>query len=282
MKSHLINLAVPLLPHLPKGVLNRVIRSRPYLASSLPKEFELEWGYYLGDVRVMVDMGNPIETQMIFGSYDPEVSRIARHYVKPGDYCVDVGANTGPLTLLFAKLVGAEGRVLAFEPGPPYLRRLRKNLGLNPQLWSVVTIVNEGLSDEEGTLTWAADPHHPHNAGLLGVTEGTSVKVSTLDSAIKRQGWGRVDFIKIDVEGMELEVLRGARAVLERFRPVVIFETMELFRASRGFDIFGEMEALLKSLHYGLYYLTETGVLLEVTSRNLPANTLALPSRGRS
>lgn len=279
MKKQLISMAGPLLPHLPSPVLNRMIRRRPYLASMLPAGFQLRWPYYLGDVAVLIDTSNAIENQMIHGDYEGEVSRVARHYVRPGDFCIDVGANTGPVTLLLAKLVGRGGRVLSFEPGPPYVERLKRNLELNPELKEVVIPVNEGLSDTEGTMMWAADPEHPYNAGLLNVTEGTTVKVGTLDEAVARHGWQRLDFVKIDVEGMELEVLKGARRTLEKFQPVLLFETMEIFRAARGFDIFLEIENLLKALGYGLFYLTPTGNLLEVSSRNLADNTLALPAK---
>jgi FkbM family methyltransferase len=277
MNMRLKTMAKPLLQYLPAGVLNRVIRRRPYLAESLPVGFQLKWPYYLGDVTVLVDVSNAIENQMIAGEYDWEVSRTIRHYVKPGDFCIDVGANSGPLTLLLAKLTGGGGRVLSFEPGPPYFERLKRNLDLNPGFGEIVTPIQEGLSDREGTLLWAADPEHLYNAGFLNVTEGTKVPVSTLDASVKRHGWNRLDFVKIDVEGMELEVLQGARETLERFRPIVLFETIELFREARGFDIFGEIEGMLNSLDYGLYYLTPSNILIEVQANRLPANTLALP-----
>lgn len=279
LKHGIRKLVEPLLPYFPARILTRLIRERPYLAMSLPVGFQLKWPYYLEDVTVFIDPRNDIENQMISGDYQSEVSRAIRYFVKPGDFCVDIGANTGPVTLLLAKQTGPTGKVLSIEPGPPYYRRLLTNLDLNPGLKKIVTTVNMGVSDSDGTLLWAVDPEHPWNAGLLNVTEGTSVKVTTLDACIQQLGWTRLDFVKIDVEGMELEVLKGSLETLRKFRPIVLFETMEIFRQSRGFDIFLEMENLLKSLNYKLYDLTEAHSLVEVHSGTLPDNTLALPAK---
>jgi FkbM family methyltransferase len=279
LKSELRKLVEFFLPYFPNAFRNRLIRKRPYMAMSLPSGFQLKWPYYLEDVTVVIDPGNEIENQMIHGDYQSEVSRVVRRYVKPGDHCIDVGANTGPVTLLLAKVASPTGKVLSFEPGPPYYTRLRKNLDLNPRLNRIVTTVNMGVSNVEGELLWAADRDHPWNAGLLGVTEGISVPVTTLDRWVDQCGWSKLDFIKIDVEGMELEVFKGSQKTLEKFRPIVLFETMELFRESRGFDVFLEIEKLLEGLNYKLYELTDSNQVVEVNSRRLPDNTLALPSR---
>lgn len=120
---------------------------------------------------------------------------------------------------------------------------------------------------------------HGWNGGLLNVSEGTSVEVTTLDACVEQLGWSKLDFVKIDVEGMELEVLKGSQQTLKKFRPIVLFETMEIFRGARGFDIFLEMENLLKGLNYRLYDLTEARELVEVHSDSLPDNTIALPAK---
>jgi len=279
LKHGLRKLGEPLLPYFPARILTRLIKQRPYLAMSLPNGFQLKWPYYLEDVTVFIDPGNDIENQMIWGDYQSDVSRVIRYFVKPGDFCVDVGANTGPVTLLLAKLTGPTGKVLSIEPGPPYYKRLLTNLDLNPSFKKIVTPLNKGVSDSNGMLLWAADPEHTWNGGLLNVTEGTSVEVTTLDTCVQQNGWSKLDFMKIDVEGMELEVLKGCQATLEKFRPIVLFETMEIFRGSRGFDIFLEMENLLKGLNYRLYDLTEARELVEVHSDSLPDNTIALPAK---
>ena len=116
--------------------------------------------------------------------------------------------------LLMAKLVGPAGRVLAVEPGPPYVERLRANLALNASLSDRVAVHNVGLSDAPGMLHWRPDPNNPFNAGLSAahpdsVPGEVAVPVTTLDALVASRELDRLDFIKIDVEGMELEVMRG-------------------------------------------------------------------------
>lgn len=265
----------------PPPLLAMILRRRPYLLDALPPGFVVRWPYYLGDVSVCVEPGNAIEREMLSGVYDAESMRIIRHFVRPGDTCIDVGANVGPITLLLAKLVGPGGRVVAFEPGPPYCAKLRRNLRMNPALATVVTVVDTGLSDRSGTRRWRVDPDHPYNAGLLqDDPAGISVPIEPLDRSLERLGLRAVRFIKIDVEGMELEVLRGSSATLRRLRPVILFETMDVFRAERGFDIFADIETVLASVGYRMCNLGSDGVLIDVSSRNLPHNTIGIPVEG--
>jgi len=237
-------------------------------------------------VVIWIDPANAIERKMLWG-YEASVLRAVERFVAAGSYCFDVGANVGAVTLALARQVGPSGRVLAVEPGPPYVARLRRNLQANPHLANRVVILPVGLSQTEGTLLWRPDPLHPFNAGLsqvhsTAVPGELPVAVTTLDTVLAQQGWKQVDFIKIDVEGMELEVLRGARKTLESLRPVVLFETLEIFRSCHReidgiADVFAEIEGFLHGLDYRLCQLCADGSLQEVTAAALPDNTLAIP-----
>jgi FkbM family methyltransferase len=104
---------------------------------------------------------------------------------------------------------------------------LRENLALNPGLRDSVLIETVGLGESAGKLTWEADPRYPFNAwiardkGWATTGGGVEVDIETLDAVVRRLGLSRVDFVKIDVETMELEVLLGARDTLRTRRPVV-------------------------------------------------------------
>lgn len=276
----------PLVPLLPGWLLSRVVQARPALLDRVPPGRSFRWSSYLGDVAVWIDPANAIERKMLCG-YEASVLRAVERFVAPGNYCIDVGANVGAVTLALARRVGPSGRVLAVEPGPPYVARLRRNLQANPRLMDRVVILQAGLSDAEGSLLWRPDPQHPFNAGLsqvhgAAVPDELLVSVTTLDAAVAEQKGDSVDFIKIDVEGMELEVLRGARRTLELLRPIVLFETLEIFRTSHWLvngiaDVFAEIEYFLHRLDYRLCDLRPDGSLQEVTARALPENTLAIP-----
>jgi len=173
------------------------------------------WPNYLGDMSVLVDRGNAIESSMLNETYDADVVPSFTRFVKPGHYCIDVGANVGAVTLHLARLVGSQGHVVAVEPGPPYCARMTRNLELNPTVRDRVTMVNAGVGETSGTLRWQADPNAPFNAMLFdhrpwpAANTEVLVPVETLDDLVIRLRLPRVDFIKIDVESMELEVLRG-------------------------------------------------------------------------
>ena len=273
---------------MPEPVLVAAIRRRPGLIDRVPAGRSIRWPHYQGDLTVWIDPANLIERSM-FGGYDKDVIQSVQRFVGPGTCVVDVGANVGAVTLLVAKLVGPAGRVLAVEPGPPYVERLRANLALNASLSDRVTVHQVGLSDAPGMLQWRPDPKDPWNAGLSTAHPDSrpgevTVPVTTLDALVASQELDRLDFIKIDVEGMELEVLRGARQTLEKLRPVLLLETMEMFRIWRRertgiADVFAEIEGLLHDLGYRLFALRPDGKLEEVTFASLPDNTLGIPVR---
>lgn len=146
---------------------------------------------------------------------------------RPGDCVLDIGANVGDWTLAMALRVGPGGRVLAFEPVPYLAETIAKTSRINRQ--DQVEVHNLALSDADGTAEFSVE-HGNSGGSRLGRMEGdfamTTVPTRRLDSLLaERPGITRIDFIKIDVEGHELEVLQGAHATLARFRPPLILES---------------------------------------------------------
>jgi FkbM family methyltransferase len=170
-----------------------------------------------------------------------------------GDTVLDVGANIGECALNFARRVGPEGRVLAFEPGPGTRAKLQRNIDLNPSTKNI-EIVALGLGDEEATLQLSAPS--PHNRGgnrILErpVGEHVAVRVVRLDDFVAERGLTRLDVLKIDVEGFEVRVLRGAARTLERFHPKLFIEVSE--ENLRGSGTSGrELLGILEDLGYSL------------------------------
>lgn len=266
----------PLIPTIlkasPAPLAELLVHRSPRWAGHLPPGKEIQFNRYLDDCTVIVDALYPIEREMLTGAYDPPTLKIIDRFVRPGFVAFDVGANVGALTLAMAK---AGATVHAFEPGPPTFQRLERNVSLNPTLAGHITLCRVGLSDHVGVLKWAEDVNNRGNAGLLN-TEGVSVPVTTLDDYCRENAVTRLDFIKVDVEGLEYEVFKGASSVLRDLRPALYFETRYEFAAVRGFNIFAEIEGLLRQHGYRLYKTADD--ITETTSADLSENTLALPT----
>jgi FkbM family methyltransferase len=144
----------------------------------------------------------------------------ATRFLKNGMVAVDVGANVGAFSLLASRLVGRDGKVLALEPVPENYRCLCRTLGLN-RLANVAPF-ELAIGDTRGSLRLSlSDNPGGHSAVLDRGDQHIEVPMATLDEVCAEQELERLDFLKIDVEGFEPEVVRGARESLARFRPVI-------------------------------------------------------------
>jgi FkbM family methyltransferase len=249
----------------------------PQLRRYLPEGREIAVDDYLGELRVVVDMTYPIEREMLVNWYEPDALAVIDSLVGEGDACLDIGANVGALTLAMARRVGPSGTVYAFEPGPLTYPRLARNVGLNPSIRDRVIPLQLGVSDKPGTLYWNEEPENRGNATLLKAS-GAPVPVVSLDGHFAGKALRNLRFVKIDVEGMEHEVLVGGRTIWQTHRPVIYFETLRDFESARGFPIFERIEAFLREAGYSLFRVDEDRRLRSVTASTVEMYTLAVPS----
>jgi FkbM family methyltransferase len=192
-------------------------------------------------------------------------------------HVLDIGANVGAVTLALAKAVGPTGQVQAFEPGPPIFAKLQENLRLNPRLRTVEAHM-VGMADSEGKLMWQESGSDPGNASIHWVDArrpATTVEVTTLDAFADRRQLGPIHFIKIDVEGMELKVLKGGLESVRRYRPAIYFESSMCDEEQRAAA--REIEGLLGDVGYRLYKVGMRGAVVETRYPDLTFETLALP-----
>ena len=164
----------------------------------------------------------------VIGNYEPEVVRSLRRTLRPGDFCLDIGANLGYYSILMAGLVGPQGLVIAFEPFPKNFQALKQNVRLN-QLTNV-RLEPVAVAARNGSVSMFHDPNETVSAtpsftsyALGEHRQQISVPSRSLDdylSDVKRTP----ALLKIDVEGAELEVLQGARHTLGSSRPVLLLE----------------------------------------------------------
>lgn len=150
------------------------------------------------------------------GSYELEKQRILGRFAKPGMTAFDLGANAGFFTLAFSRLVGATGKVLAFEPLPDNVSVLRRHVELNGL--QNVTVVEAAVCDKAGLASFERAASNA--MGRLTFSDSSSLQVSTvtLDQLIAERTCPEPDILKVDVEGAESAVLRGATQLLRSRR----------------------------------------------------------------
>lgn len=187
-------------------------------------------------------IGRSIE---LYGEFSEGEADLFRQLLRPGQWVVEAGANIGSLTLPIAKYVGSQGRVFAFEPQRIVHQTLCANMALNN-----IAHVNcrwEGLSDKQGTMVVPSlNYSKPNNFGglfLMDEGNGERVPVVTIDSL----NLPTLHAIKADVEGMELQVIRGGIETINRYRPFLYVENDRRDKSKPLLE-------LLLSLDYSLYW----------------------------
>ena len=149
------------------------------------------------------------------------------HHPKSGDIVFDVGSHIGIFTLKASKLVGSTGFVYAFEPEPENFMLLKRNVGLNKA--SNIKIFSKAVSSRNGMLQLFIDPSNTGGSSVqygTGRTSGIRVSSVTLDHIIQKHNIQEVNLLKLDVEGHELEILRGATHFLNICKQIAM-ETHE-------------------------------------------------------
>ena len=184
------------------------------------------WAEFPG-FRALVPMDDLVGRAIFFtGDLDPKVSWAARRFIRPGDVVLDVGANLGLMSLRMAQGAGRGGIVHAFEPNPRLVDFLRATLRANPGL--AIRLHPVGLGRSNGLLPFHV-PDGNAGKGSLVLPQGggrvLTVEVRRLSDYCREAGIDRVDFIKMDVEGVEADVLEGGAEVIGRNRPrAILFE----------------------------------------------------------
>jgi len=191
-----------------------------------------------------------------FGSYEPEVRAEIKRWLRAGDVAVDVGANVGWHTLLMATRVGARGRVFAFEPNDT--TRARLTAGIQANEFAQVVVDSRAVADRSGTRAFEAPRAGEFWDGTGRLTHDApsarTVDCVTIDAFVAGQGIDRLAFMKIDVEGWELSVLRGATQTLKTLGPAIVFEYDPTY-VSRCGGSGDELTACLADAGYRLFAL---------------------------
>jgi FkbM family methyltransferase len=181
-----------------------------------------------GGVQVVVpDSLNLLTPYVLFEQQDWFEDEIGfvRRLLRPGQRAIDIGANYGVYALTMAKIVGATGAVWAFEPASSTAAFLAQGVAANN--FSQVVIECSALSSACGTARLALNDNSEFNSLVrdeLPALTTETVPVVTLDDCLVRYGWKDIDFMKIDAEGEEQNIIAGGRRFFTECSPLILYE----------------------------------------------------------
>ena len=190
-----------------------------------------------------------------YAGYEPATVRVFLNLLRTKNCVFDVGANVGYYTLLAASVLEGSGEVHAFEPCPRVFHLLSKNVKLNN--WQCLRLNRMALAEADGEQRlFIPSSGSGTNASLIeNFTKQDSfemVQTIRFDSYCHKNIKGRVDLIKLDVEGAEMSVLRGAGTLFDEWSPDVICEVLKPFE--------GELDRFFTSKAYRKFLITDDGL----------------------
>lgn len=231
-----------------------------------------------------LEMEHSIDREIALDIFEPGTTRIVKQIVKPGMVVVDVGANLGYYTMMFAGLVGNSGKVLAFEPVKQYFEKLLWHVEING-FRNRVSGFNCGLSDKEetmfigvantgATVHWVADEPPLRNE---------EIQMHRFDEIISKQAVGKIDVMKIDIDGHEPYFFRGAETFFRKNQPILLVEFAQL-NLEKACENVTDLKATIERFGYTLYsestkrpFASRTEFLVECGNYAFSANVWAIP-----
>lgn len=218
-----------------------------------------------GGIKYEIDLSEAIDLSIfLFGSFQKHIHKNKYFSFSRDAVVLDVGANVGVMSLQFARLAPL-GKVYSFEPTHYAFSKLQKNIELNPELSKRIVPIQSFVSSSTiqspniaAYASWKIagkieDARHQVHGGSVKTADG--IAAVSLDDFCTRNEFARLDFIKIDTDGHELEVLKGAEKIIHKFNPVIIFEIGIYIMNEKGIK-FSDYSEFFESLNYSLFNST--------------------------
>ena len=190
--------------------------------------------------------------ELALGTYEVPIQNIFAQHLKDGDVFYDIGANVGFFTVIAARLVGNTGKVYAFEPGKGNAKSVRHNAQLNN--FTQVEVIEKAVSHTSGSgqllLAQYSGGHALATADAPPDLAGeVTVDLVSIDDLIAQNQIQPPNFVKVDVEGAELDVLKGMTETMKTYKPTIIYEIDDGDRTAYDRK-YKELESFLQALDY--------------------------------
>ena len=227
-----------------------------------------------GDVLTVMPGDHGISRELsVYQIHEPLTTQLVRQFLKPGMNVVDIGGNLGYYALLEAQMVGDTGRVIAIEPVAANFVQLSKNVAANG--YRNIILENVAIGTTNGSapmyLSKKSNWHSLHP--VPWETREITVGVSTLDSLLARHELPSLDLIRMDLEGYEIEVIRGMKSTIEKYRPRLLIELHPQVVGAQAMVTFLKQ---LKALGYELEWVLDNERDLPIRWRFLQIEKISL------
>lgn len=212
------------------------------------------------EFSIVVDPSNGFVDNEIFaaGVYEPDILSVIKQHLRAGDTFVDIGTNIGQHSLFAASVVGPKGKVVSFEPIPRLIEQFNESIILN-HFSNIIEVQEFACSNTAESLAIKINPGNIGGSGFHHTNkEYEEIKVETICADNILLGMEKINFIKIDTEGHELEALQGLKETLQKFRPTLLIEFSPAFWGNEAQAKSKEFFALLMENNYS-YYDLEAG-----------------------
>jgi FkbM family methyltransferase len=209
-----------------------------------------------------------------FGEYETGTNNVIEKYVKSGDTVIEAGANIGSETIILSRLVG-KGHVYGFEPNPYTFERLKINKTINEL--TNADVYDYALGEKDSTIHFNIYPKGFCNAGMSSKYESTpktkkiEVTQRTLDSFVREKNIAKVDFIKMDIQGAEMDLIQGAANTIAQHKPIIFTEALEIYNNTK------QLYETLKGYGYSVYYIEDNHTAIMASAADVKdGNWLAI------
>lgn len=223
-----------------QGILGVISQRINKIRNAKKRKIERHWDQFImsnnGDIekivwkniRIKLYKDSTLSGPIYKESFERKEQKFVYNQLQKGDVFFDVGANIGLYTLLAAKAVGETGRVFSFEPVNKTFSRLKENVDFNE--FVNCRLFNLAISDKNGKnkIITSREGYDAFNSMAIpsvgGFFNKEDIETITLTSFCNEHNIDKIDFLKVDVEGWEVHVIKGAKEVLEKFSPTIMIE----------------------------------------------------------
>jgi FkbM family methyltransferase len=240
-----------------RRIYNKLVRriKKNYISLTNKKEivYKTRFGF-----KILLDLSKEVDRNIYLNDFENNTIDFFKKSLKKGMTVFDIGANIGIYSLIASNKIKKEGKVFSFEPSDWAYKRLLHNIKFSK--YSNIIINNTGIADNTGELKFYVCEDDAYNSigntpmkNIIGVN---TINVFSLDDYVSMNNIKKVDIIKVDTEGAEFLVFKGAEKTLKKHAPIIFFEYNP--HAVKGFN-YSSLDAinLIKSHGYRCYEFVE-------------------------